>query len=299
MVNFMASNFHGDIMNNYKYAFIDANFILKRNAAAMFKGNPIPEEDLTRSFYQSISRIDKELGKVIGTEHGFETGILLFDRYPYRKSSVFPAYKGDRVYYTKDYIKEHFDELLDSGRLVQVSNEAEHNERVMHVKYNIIWHPIDNYRTLGIKGFEADDLAYLLSRVVIDKPYKSILISIDNDWNTFVNDNVDFITPPGRYPMDRREGKINANKLVSEEYGIPTYDLGILDELYTKSHNNIDTYKSLHSEINHRDFCEAMYNEHDTIPDYETYYKYYSSMKMDQYLDEFKSLSDFNKLDII
>lgn len=286
-------------MEPYKYAFIDGNYILKRNGAAMSKGGSIKieEDQLKKSFYSSIARINRELATIINSDIGFEKAILLFDRYPYRKSAAFPAYKGNRVYYTKDYIKEHYAELLEEGKLEEAANQADFNEKMMHVKYDILWHPEYNHKTLGIKGFEADDLAYLLAKSVENKPYKSIVISVDRDWNTFVNDNVDFITPPGgKWGMSRREDELTRDQLIASEFEVPIYELGILNELYNSSHNNIDVYKTIHPEIKYKDFCRAMYKGDIEIPDMDIYKCYYNAMNMNQYLEEFNNLDDYKKL---
>lgn len=261
-------------MSDYKYAIIDSDYILKRNCAAISKGgNGWTEHDLRVSFERSINKMKREIG--------FEKAILVFDRSPYKKTAVLPAYKGNRVYYTKEWCEEHKDSLSEEEYQNALA-QAEFNEKKMHVKYDIIWNPPEGVETLAIKTWEADDLAFILADRLKDKPYKSVVVSIDNDWTSFANDQVDFMTPK----YDKREEDIAKFKAQEKVSGIPMYELGILRELYHYSHNAIDVYKSIHPEVKYRDFCESMYYSKNNIPDYETYKKYFDGMNMRKYSDE-------------
>lgn len=267
----------------YRYGLIDAQYILRRNAAVM-KNNGFTESELRRSFLQSIKKMQREIG--------FMTPVLLFDKSPYKKSAAFPAYKSDRIYYTDQYLEEHKDELSEH-EIEVIKSEIDFNTKVQKVKYGLVNDPGDGISYLK-SGYEADDLAYILANKIandsesINLVLKSILISVDNDWNTFTNKRVDFITPR----MDLRLDVRNRWTELSKQLDIPIYELGLCNELFNHSHNNIDTYKGTTTPegnvVTFKDFSTSMYLSEDNIPRYEEYKKYFDAMNMNQYMDDIK-----------
>lgn len=266
-------------MDDYKYALIDANFILKRNCEAKYSHllGGITASDIIFSFNQSINKLKREIG--------FENALLLFDKFPYYKSAFLPAYKGDRVYVNEEYVNKFTRENPDADQatIFNLQNEAIKNRECIKAKYEIIRTRVPNRRSVIKTGFEADDLAYILSYRLKDKPYKSVLLATDSDWITFTNPNVDYLS----VKKDKETGEyitksdtVRDLKLIACALKIPLYDLGILNELYLTSHNNIETYRTLHPEVKYKDFCQAIYNSENRIPDYETYKSYYDGMNM-------------------
>lgn len=272
-------------MNQYKYALIDANFILKRNCEAVFRGlqGGISKDDIIKSFNQSVNKLQREIG--------FNHGLLLFDKFPYYKSAFLPEYKGDRVYINEEYLENYMKENPnpDPMELYNIQNQVTKNRECIRAKYEIINTRRFDRTPVIKKGFEADDLAYILACKLRDKPYRSILIATDSDWLTFTNPQVDYIS----MKKDRETGEyitkaktINTLKLISNALKIQLYDIGILNELFLESHNNIQTYRDKHPEVKYRDFCEAMYNSEDKVPDYTEYKSYYDGMYMRSHANE-------------
>lgn len=267
----------------YRYGLIDAQYILRRNAAVL-KNNGFTVEELRKSFLQSIRKMKREIG--------FSIPVLLFDKSPYKKSAAFPAYKSDRIYYTDKYLEEHKEELSEH-EIEVIKEEIDFNIKVMKVKYGLIDDPGEGISYLK-SGYEADDLAYILACKLandtesVNVILKSVLISVDNDWNTLTNSKVDFITPK----MDTRLGIRQIWSEISRRLDIPVYELGLCNELYNSSHNNIATYKGTITPegkvISFEEFSKSMFLSIDTIPKYEEYKKYFDAMNMNQYIDDIK-----------
>lgn len=265
-------------MYKYKYALIDANYILRRNTEAICKGSSelISASKIVDSFHTSIRKLKRDVG--------FDIPLLLFDKSPYKKSEHLPEYKGDRVYITEDYVKELLknNPNMNVTELMDLYREANKNKQSMIAKYTLVKYPTDNGISIIKRGYEADDLAYLIGLKLKSKDYKSVLLSSDSDWITFINDNVDYMT----LKLNPKSNIQDQWKVTSEEFKIPIYDLGILAELYYYSHNNIEVYKNKYPEVSYKDFCMSMFNSIDNIPDYSTYKGYYDGMNMNKWVDD-------------
>lgn len=166
----------------FKYAFIDGNWVLHRNFCAMggvsgvklFEG---AENQLTSSVTSSILKMLQEFD--------VEKIIILWDTAPYCKTLLLDTYKAGRYNPTDEDIDSIDDE---DEKLKELNN-----------KYNFKLRSAakENLQTLGelglpsiyLKGFEGDDLAYLMSKYCSEQGIRHLLVSIDSDWEYWCNPN--------------------------------------------------------------------------------------------------------------
>lgn len=156
----------------YEYGFIDGSIFLVRNFKAMkplLKNDWCGSDQLTKSFILSILKLAREQVKC-------ERYFILWDKKPYWKTEILKSEVGKSEY------KE--DRQKETEKLVKKLSEA---------KYSLMCN-LDN---LGLtqavfKGWEADDLAYLASQQVKGRSKKSVLISYDSDWISWVDENTDY-----------------------------------------------------------------------------------------------------------
>lgn len=156
----------------YEYGFIDGSIILVRNFHAMkrlLSQDKYGQEYLTRSVLQSIFKIAREKLKC-------DRYIILWDKKPYWKTEFLKEdmgvseYKADRKQEDKTLIQK-----LGKSKYFLMS-EA----------------PKIGLSQVQIKGWEADDLAYLACKQCEGRPNKSVIISFDSDWISWIGPNTDY-----------------------------------------------------------------------------------------------------------
>lgn len=204
-------------MADYKYDIFDAQYYLTRNFKALIRrytvdtnlldsndkpilneeGEPITyptitftADDLARTFFYSIVKFTREIASC-------RKVILLFDKYPYHKDAFVEEYKGTRHYATEEDL-EGIDKETSPLDYAVTEEEIRRNKIKQEAKYWII----NNFDKLGMKvyvrtGYEADDFAGIIARYLRNDDEKSVIVSIDDDWTYFVNENVDYLKPNG------------------------------------------------------------------------------------------------------
>lgn len=126
-------------------------------------------EHLVLSFIQSVFKIARD-------KLNCERYFILWDKKPYHKTEFLKSDLGKSDYKT--------DRPKESDKLIKKLGTA---------KYLIL----KELGSLGlssimIKGWEADDLAYLASCQCVGRSKKSVLISFDSDWESWVGPNTDY-----------------------------------------------------------------------------------------------------------
>lgn len=258
----------------YKFAFFDAQYFLTRNWMMLKDKEGFNEQSLFKSFLQTIVKLVREEIKV-------EQVILLWDRYPYHTHTFLPDYKGDREYrgeadITDDMSEEEKQELIKKTRQFQIRQK---------VKYDYLIKEGSSYGlpSVILKGFESDNLAYLVSKskLVQDEEKKSVLISCDSDWAYFVNEKVDF------YRVTKKR-ELKTIEDLKEECGEldPYYYKSLVDALYG-SHNFLKDNRNRNiilDSINQVDdyFREGNFSFTD---DKDLFIRQFSSFKVEEYPD--------------
>lgn len=282
-------------MAKYKYAFFDAQLILVRTIAALRNSAPggiCRREDILRTFLYSIFKVIREVGA--------DRPFLLWDSSPYHKTAILnkmlgdSQYKTDRWYATDDDVtnmKKRIAELTgiiqdtinrdpEDTRIAEYSKELEGLKETVKqaelqianfkVRQDVKYHIINELGRFGFtsilkKGWEADDLAYLLCKQVehCDKP--SMIVSTDTDWEYWINSNcVKYNNYSGKFVT--YEDVRNRHLKIVEAH--PDWDLfkikSYLDTLYG-SHNNLS--KTLNPEWNGRSIDDILANPDEAFAD--------------------------------
>lgn len=157
---------------DYEYGFIDGSIVLSRNFYAMkplLSREDVGPEKLVASVLQSIFKIARE-------KLNCERYFILWDKKPYFKTSYLIQDTGKSEYKT--------DRRKESEYLVKKMGNA---------KYLLLCEAGNiGLTSIQFKGWEADDLAYLASCQCIGRDKKSVLISFDSDWESWLGPNTDY-----------------------------------------------------------------------------------------------------------
>lgn len=286
----------------YKWGLLDGTFFLrrnymaaKRNADSFIKSGYKP---LVRSFLSTIFNYQKQFK--------FEVPIIAWDRSPYKKMEVIEKYKADRHYTTKKDV-ESIDEKIANAKndeerekllkkKVAIEKDLKCEEIFQHAKASILKHLNGTgIHCIRIQGYEADDIAYLFSQLILNKEEndkRGLLISIDGDWRTFINEKVDYYKEVRNrksksgslYTLDNSKFINDAN-----EAGCTLYEMGNLREIYTGGHNNVlgvdPNVKGYNhqKEINMIQFARAIKNQNETLPDYKFYREIFEALNINNY----------------
>ena len=279
----------------YKYAFIDAQLILVRTIKALQGSAPdgiCQRSDVLRTFLYSIFKIVREVG--------VERPFLLWDSSPYWKSSILnkmlgeSQYKADRWYATDDDVanmKVRIEDLTsilaelmvndpESSRIGELGKELENLRNTVkqaelqianfHVRQDVKYHIINELGRFGMtsiikRGWESDDIAYLLCKQVEHDIKPSLVVSTDTDWEYWINPNCVKYNNYSRKFTTYEEVRSRHKQIVDLH---PDWDLfkikSYVDTLYG-SHNNLS--KTLNPEWNKRSIDEILENPDEAFSD--------------------------------
>lgn len=245
---------------------VDAQYLVRRNFSAMTHNNQIITSDsLVRSVKSSFRKITSNIN---------DTVWLLYDKQPYFKSESLPEYKGDREYVSEEGLQKLIDSGANECEIIKYRLDLHNNKEFINAKYKLIR---DDNRSIIIRGYEADDLARMMSEYYNKNNEKCILYTIDSDWLYFCSDNTIMMTPKGII-KDKEYENILKNY---SDYNVPISKIGVLYELFSTSHNNVPCYNATHNkDITFKSFCDSIYNNIDNIPDFDLYRKYYLSLSL-------------------
>jgi len=282
-----------------KLLLIDADFILYRNSAMVFRGNgEVRSGPLTKSFILSVWKIQKQ--------HMADKVILCWDKKPYHKEGEIEEYKGDRVYASDDDVKalnEKAELELDPIKKKEIEDEAWRTNRSIEsykargeTKYSLI----NSGSGFGMqsvikKGYEADDLAYLIAHHVhtSETIYDSVILaSIDGDWIGFVNPITEYHRTNKAKDVHLYEDEV---KKIPEQYRtkVTLAEWHLIHQLYYGNHNGINIDKELKNTYD----LESIVNfsaDRTTVPDpLKNFFTRLDCMDALNYYDQCKSYLSF------
>lgn len=254
-------------MENYKYLIFDAQYFLTRNLklldtkkyvkedVTLSNGEVVKDENGVALQYIKTTYTAMELSRllfwsIVKFRRDYANGrkiILLWDKYPYHKYEFLRDYKGSRHYATEeDLVGVDRDE--NPKAYLEIQEDIARNKRKQEAKY---W-CITNFESMGMKnyirtGYEADDLACIISEHLENDDQKSAVISKDSDWSYFTRPNIDYITPTGK--VITYEDMVKSHKHFHPEIGIDLYEYkSICDSLFG-SHNDLQRTLAPDSEL--------------------------------------------------
>lgn len=173
----------------YDYCIIDAQWLLARNYYAIrgSESNRLPDNGysiIASSVIRSIMKLTETFQ--------FRKAILLFDTYPYHKHTILSGdYKSSRSYTTDEMVEECEDPEEKARLEIDAHNLNQRGQAKWLIKELGPYGLPSFYK----KGYEADDLAYIVANKIQDLGKSGILVSIDNDWNYWINPSVDWYSP--------------------------------------------------------------------------------------------------------
>lgn len=226
-------------MNSYKYALIDGNYVLSRNYFAIMRNYQncrVPlgfAETLVMSVTTSILTMVSSfnIGKII----------ILWDTYPYHKSSLLRgSYKSTRYYMTE----EDAEEIEDPEEREKAKIDAYNFERRTEAKNKLKLLGNISIPSLFRKGYEADDLAYMISTKLSENGESALLVSIDSDWSFWIQPGVDFYNPKSEV--------------------ITTYEQSIIENKVDTTKRSLFRHKVLYDSFygSHNDLVQSVTDEH-------------------------------------
>lgn len=218
----------------YDYAIIDAQYFHVRNFMMIKdKYSDLNEYQLARLTVQSIFKLRREVVN-------FNTLILCWDRRlegEYHKAKYLANYKGDRPDYNVDLQRMKDSEAPNKEEIARLEREL----KLIQVREFSKFKVIDAMDSLGginiiVKGYEADDIANVLTSLDPDK--SKVMITVDSDWKYLVNRYTDYYHSKQNklYKLDDVILELGHDNL----YG---YKLAV--ELFLGSHNNVTQFTDL------------------------------------------------------
>jgi len=175
----------------YKYGFIDAQYLLRRNSFRIYReyeGKIAPWTVLMQSFLHSVA--------ILRSEVGFDQPILLWDSGPYRKCNIIKSYKSDRNHISLETLRkaEAYYEEYPSGESLELLKDIQHEytqeENFNRAKAELLKNTSDVFPSLIAEGIEGDDWAVMLT-LLPELTEKSVLLSIDSDWMYMITESLD------------------------------------------------------------------------------------------------------------
>jgi hypothetical protein len=212
-------------MAQYTRGLIDFELINRRNVSVL------KPEDLSLKNLLNINVLS--IFKLID-QYDFDVPVLLFDSSPYFKSEFITEYKTNRKRPTIEDL-----ELLDkeSKDYEKQYNKIKHdilkNEIALEAKSYIINNWTHFTIPLIYKGLEADDMSFMISRILNDK---TIHLTKDTDYINHIYTNHDVLI------ISKKGNTLHKYDPVYESQ-VPLEMQKVFHELFKSSHNGIDVKK--------------------------------------------------------
>jgi hypothetical protein len=266
----------------YDIMVIDAQWLLTRNYHAIKHSY---EGELDENAYKVIaSSVIQSIVKLI-EELPSRKVILVFDTYPYYKSTMLnDEFKDSRIYVTDEDVEEETDPEKKAELAIEAFNLKQRGKAKMLLKQ------LSEYGLPSFfkSGYEADDLVYIIASKIKELDLNGVIISIDSDWNYWINENVDWYSPKrgtttykdtiDYLQMPEGLSLFEYKRLYDSFYGSHNdYRQTVKDELYEYSFN--DFYKM---------FIESK-DRNELFSDYEKFLAQYDALGITEY-------PEFNKV---
>ena len=220
-------------MEQYKYAFVDGNWILSRVFFAMTRD--IDGRVDHRFKYNLAAVTTNSILKFFRDKYVVGKIILVWDTAPYIKQSLLNnEYKIGRYNPTQELEDETDPEkirkLEDDAFNLSKKSEAKAIMKELHqVGLPSIWH----------KGYEADDIVYYLAQglspEMVRTGQRSMLVSIDSDWQYWGAPNVDVYNPISEVMYEHE--KVREENRVPKEMSL--FHFKSLYDSFYGSHNDL------------------------------------------------------------
>ena len=240
------------IETRYKYALIDMSYILYRNAFAASSGKGVGEygtPDIIRITIQTINKCARDYGITA------DKYIFLYDKWDrvlggyYRTYVLKGLYKDDRK---KNYVSEEDvenmkkDPTTDPKALEEAEKKLYFNKVCKDAKWTMV-RELKNFGlpSLGVEGWEFDDLAWLSACLLYDDsgaPVKpSVIITKDSDLMYSLTPQMEYFKIPtgGSSPKIITYDEMYQTIPADLQGKVSLYDYRALHESLGDGHNNM------------------------------------------------------------
>ena len=237
----------------YKFGILDAQYILVRNWHMLIRSETLTEASLLKSFIQSVVKLTRD--------YEISKPILLWDKYPYKRTEIIKQYKGDRYYPTEEEkvdLETSIKAETDPEKLKVLEQELEtltYKIEYERIKSSVKYYMIFKLGNLGFSsmiytGYEADDLAYYVAQYLNkhESTSKHVLLTKDGDWKFFVNESVEYC----RLNNKNQDVEYHTHSTIKDLFPVlKSLDISLIDffsyhELWFGGHNNIGEFEGFY-----------------------------------------------------
>lgn len=306
------------ILNEYKYLFCDATYMMRKNLAVLQmqydkEGTDYDVGTAAKMIFWNAKKLIRDYRSAdcivmchdVWGDGGYIAGAVISNyqerlKREGRSDEAPEGYKSDRKYYTENDITEDMDEetkksILSDAKRNKVKRELKNLMMNEFWKFGII--------NIGVRGYEADYLGYIFASLAFNEDKKSAIVSRDMDWMASSSPMVDFL----KLPVGKAEFEVlTYNDALSQLAGpLPTgmslYQyMGYRDSLFG-SHNHLT--RTVRQGVKEYETILKVYNkDFSDIENYELFNVQLSTFNVDQYprlnevIDLYKNIPTMGKL---
>jgi len=247
--------------NKYRYCFIDASYLIRRNSWACSRGKDPGEynaTDIVKMCIQTTNKLSRDYGVTA------DKYIMVFDSW----SKEYQGYY--RSYLIKDYVtyksSRKFETIEELKRMESDPNISQ--EEIKEYAYRLYENQqrtdakriMKNLGAIGIpaiwtESFEYDDLIYLAGVIMINDDKPSVIVTKDSDLKYCTTPNLDYFSLPtsgsdpkiitynemySGIPEDLKEPLAIASKA---DFGSSLYFYKALTDSLGDGHNDLERTK--------------------------------------------------------
>lgn len=218
-----------------KIILIDGDFYLRRQCSVIFKQQMNSDEEYIKALAGSFFIA---LNSTI-TQTSSTRTILCWDYPPYIRETGLTEYKKDRRGSSpeeriQDIMSNH--ELSDYDKDIEIA-QIQQEVRFEDIRWEVRQRILESGKiNIIIKGMEADDLAFLLSRYYSHKGNKVVICSSDSDWLYMIKKNVYRFNPIKKELTILEDMPSEYQSLITK---YKESDVKSIYELWNGSHNGV------------------------------------------------------------
>lgn len=300
------------ILNEYKYLFCDATYILRKNLAVLQMqydkdGTDYDVGTAAKMIFWNAKKLirDYRSADCIVMCHdtwgdgGYITGQVI-NRYQDklkaegRAEEAPEGYKSDRKYFTENDITDDMDEdtkkkILSDAKRNKVKSELVRLMKNEFWKFGII--------NVGVRSYEADVLGYIFASMSYNGDKKCGIVSRDSDWSMSLCPKCDFLKLP--------VGKLEFEVITYEKalaslpgplpQGMSLYQyMGYRDSLFG-SHNHL-TRTARNGSKEYETIVKVYNGDYSDIENYELFRVQLSTFNIDEYPNLSEVLNIYHQL---
>ena len=177
------------IRNQFHLGYVDLSWILSRNCFAISaREEKYDASDVVTMTIQTLAKFSNSLGltcdKLLLFRDTWDPELKGYIRTHMLKEAGAPVgYKGDRKYMTEWLFEEIKSDPNSTEEDIKKADKELHFNKVKNESKNILINELGRFglSTIGVPGYEFDDLATIASHLLYDAEKPSVIITKDSD----------------------------------------------------------------------------------------------------------------------